>query len=622
MKNIYLVQTSFETPRTNYRYFPYSVGVVWTYATTFETITNNYSLREIIYLKEPIENIISRLTNPDVFVLSAYIWNENYNLELAKAVKTNWPSCKIIIGGPSVPDKDPKFFKKHPYVDFLIHQEGEISFSGILKSLVGDMDIETVPGISINVQGKMFRTGPSQRIDDLAGIPSPYISGVFDDILKNAKANGLTLNGIMETNRGCPFQCTFCDWGGTTFSKIKKFDMTRISEEIEWFGKNQIELITNTDANFGIFKDRDTEITNLLIATKQKYGFPVIFDTCWSKNTNNTCLTLAQKMLDAKMMRRFTASVQSMNPDTLEAIKRVNLNGEQLDNVAFTAKERGVPVSTELIVGLPLETYDTWKKGVSELLEEDFIIEAFPLALLPNSEMSDPEYMEKYGLKTKTIKSYFSHFVDETQETVIATKDIDEPTMKKLYIWTWLIGLLEQNGFTNFVSRYLKKHHKITFSKFYESILQHGFKNKTSVLHKHLNQWQNYANEYRYEMFVPGIHYQKVIEDLGIHNRNNFFNELFEITQNIVQNEDENLQSVCQIQKLQQTDPNLQEKQIIQCKANLYEYVEKNISLQAKPTTYVFYHKAIETRHKSWVSFMNFARKSKAWRIKVEQKSQ
>ena len=143
-----------------------------------------------------------------------------------------------------------------------------------------------------------------------------------------------------------------------------------------------------------------------------------------------------------------------------------------------------------------------------------------------------------------------------------------------------------------------------------------------SILKGLKKKWQNYANEYRYEMFVPGIHYQKVIEDLGIHNRNNFFNELFEITQNIVQNEDENLQSVCQIQKLQQTDPNLQEKQIIQCKANLYEYVEKNISLQAKPTTYVFYHKAIETRHKSWVSFMNFARKSKAWRIKVEQKSQ
>ena len=90
----------------------------------------------------------------------------------------------------------------------------------------------------------------------------------------------------------------------------------------------------------------------------------MIFDTNWSKNTNDTCVSLAQRMLDAKMMRRFTAAVQSMNPDTLKAIKRVNLDGAQLDNVAYTAKERGVSVSTELIIGLPEETYDTWREGV------------------------------------------------------------------------------------------------------------------------------------------------------------------------------------------------------------------------------------------------------------------
>ena len=623
MKNIYLVQVSFELPGDNIiRYFPYSVGVVWSYATTFESIRKNYSLKEIIFLKEPLEDIVARLDNPAVFVLSAYIWNENYNINLAKAVKDKWPKCKIIIGGPSVPNNDTHFFQKNPWIDYLIHHEGEISFSGLLRSFVDDKDVMEVPGISMNVAGKMHSTGTSKRIDDLSGIPSPYTSGLFDDVLKKAKAQGIKLNGIIETNRGCPFQCTFCDWGGTTFSKIKKFNLDRITGEIEWFGRNQVELITNADANFGIFKERDTDITNVLIDVKAKYGYPMIFDTNWSKNTNDTCVTLAQRMLDAKMMRRFTAAVQSMNPDTLKAIKRVNLDGAQLDNVAYTAKERGVSVSTELIIGLPEETYDTWRSGVIKLMKDNFIIEAYPLSMLPNSHLSDPAYKKQYGLKTKTIKSYYSHVIDETQDVVIATKDIDENTMKKIYVWTWFVGLLEQNGFTNFISRYLDKRHNISFEKFYEYLIDHSTTQEESVLHPHIRKWQDYAQDHQYEKFLPGAPYRKVVEDIGIVQRDNFYNELYEITKELIGEEDLNLKSVCSIQKLQQAVPDLKDKQYLDCNANLYEFVEKGRSLNSGPITYIFDHNGIEERHKDWFSFMNFSRKNRGWKVKVEQKSQ
>tara|TARA_B110000211_G_scaffold80260_1_gene94074 strand:+ start:683 stop:2539 length:1857 start_codon:yes stop_codon:yes gene_type:complete len=618
-----MVQVSFEMPGDNIiRYFPYSVGVVWSYASTFKSIEENYDLKEIIFLKESLEDIIARLDNPSVFAVSAYIWNENYNIHLAKAVKDKWPDCKIIVGGPSVPNNNPDFFTKNPWIDYLIHHEGEISFSGLLRSFVNDIDIMTVPGISINVGGKMHTTGPSKRIDDLSGIPSPYTSGLFDDVLQKATEQGIKLNGIIETNRGCPFQCTFCDWGGTTFSKIKKFNLQRITDEIEWFGRNEVELITNADANFGIFKDRDTDITDVLIDTKAKYGYPMIFDTNWSKNTNDTCVSLAQRMLDAKMMRRFTAAVQSMNPDTLKAIKRVNLDGAQLDNVAYTAKERGVSVSTELIIGLPEETYDTWREGVIKLMKDNFIIEAHPLSMLPNSHMSHPSYKKQYGLKTKTIKSYYSHVIDETQEVVIATKDIDESTMKKIYVWTWFVGLLEQNGFTNFISRYLDKKHQISLEEFYEHLIDHSTANEESILHPHVRKWQAYADEHQYARFHAGAPYQKVVEDIGMTNRNNFFDELYEMTKELIGAEDLNLKSVFNIQKLQQSVPDLKDKQILECNANLYEFVEKDRSLNNGPTTYVFHHNGIEERHKDWFSFMNFTRKNRGWKVKIEQISQ
>ena len=617
-----MVQVSYETPGSKIRYFPYSVGVIWTYATTYASISENYNLKEIVFLKEPISEIVERMVDPDVLVLSSYIWNQNYNLALAEKVKLKWPSCKIIIGGPSVPDDDVDYFKKHPFVDYLIHHEGEISFSGLLRSFVGDINVKNVPGISINHDGVRYSTGASKRIDNLSGIPSPYTSGLFDHILEKANRRGITLNGIIETNRGCPFQCTFCDWGGTTFSKIKKFNMERISAEIEWFGKNKIELITNTDANFGIFKSRDYDITDTLIGTKKKYGYPMIFDTCWNKNSNNTCVDLAEKLMDAKMMRRFSASVQSMNPDTLDAIKRVNLNGEQLSNLAYTAKGRGIIVSTELIVGLPEETYDTWKDGVCRLIEDGFTVEAYPLTILPNSRMNNTDYKEKYGIKSKTIESGFSNYITETSETVIATKDIDEKSMEKIYIWTWLVQILDTNGFCNFLSRYLKKRHGIPLDRFYEKILQISLKVEDTVLHTHLKKMETFAKKYRYDMFLMGWHNQEVLEDIGLYRREDFFKEIYQISDNLVVGEDPNLESVCMIQKLQQAVPDLKEKQILPCRANLYEYVEQNKNLVVKPTTYVFDHKGISDRHKNWFAFMNFSRKSSAWKIKVEQKSQ
>jgi len=199
MHNVYLSQMSLELSGSKYYYFPYSVGVIWCYAHTHEAIKNNFQLKEIMFRKEPIQNIVDRLDNPHVFGLSSYIWNSNYNLELAKAIKMKFPNCKIVVGGPDVPDKDDDYFVKHPYVDYLVQQEGEISFTGILNHLIGKQDIDTVPGISYNYHTKRVYTGPSQRITDLSDIPSPYTSGLFDSILETAKAQNIVMQGIMET---------------------------------------------------------------------------------------------------------------------------------------------------------------------------------------------------------------------------------------------------------------------------------------------------------------------------------------------------------------------------------------------------------------------------------------
>ena len=143
-----------------------------------------------------------------------------------------------------------------------------------------------------------------------------------------------------------------------------------------------------------------------------------------------------------------------------------------------------------------------------------------------------------------------------------------------------------------------------------------------SVLHKHIRKWQAYADDHQYEKFLPGAPYQKVVEDIGMTQRDKFFSELYEVTKELIGEEDLNLKSVCSIQKLQQTVPQFTTEQYLDCNANLYEFVEKGRTLHSGPITYVFFHNGIEERHKDWFSFMNFSRKNRGWKVKVSQKSQ
>ena len=65
----------------------------------------------------------------------------------------------------------------------------------------------------------------------------------FDDIIQNNPDVMWAMT--METNRGCPHMCTYCDWGGMTYQKIKKFDLERVKQDIEWAGNHNVGFIFN-----------------------------------------------------------------------------------------------------------------------------------------------------------------------------------------------------------------------------------------------------------------------------------------------------------------------------------------------------------------------------------------
>ena len=483
MKNVYLAQFSTVSLNTYY-FFPYSVGLLWSYCLTRPTITQNYTLKQLFWKKQSINELVDSLDRPAVFGFSCYVWNYNYNLQLAKAVKQKYPDCVVVFGGPSVPDVDPHFFTSNPWVDYCIHTEGEQSFADLLESLLGE---ERKTHVSI----------PSNRTRTLDTIPSPYLTGVFDSVLAEAKASGAILNALLETNRGCPFKCTFCDWGGLTFSKIYQFDVERIKQEITWLGKNQIEMLSLADANFGIFPERDREIALWAIKTKEQWGFPKWFDTSWTKNTTLETVETARLLLEAGMLRKFVMSLQTLDTHTLAVIKRTNIDGTRF---AQLIEDRSVSVSTELIVGLPGETLDSYKRGVCQLIDDEIKIITNPLTLLPNSEMNTPEYRSQWEIEAITFRSsWSSHGVDEWEDLVISTASYSRQDWSEMILWSWLTVFLDTYYWTDLIAKQFD-------TQLWYDWCYHWFRSNETPLSPWLTRWETHLEDgLSYELWGGGV---------------------------------------------------------------------------------------------------------------------
>lgn len=473
-KKISLIQPNFQQgPKEfNAHYLPYSVGVLWSYAQSFPKINDNFELDKLIWLRGNIEESFESIKNSDVAAFSAYVWNKNYNYALAKRFKERNPNGFIIFGGPEMPITKKDIFERYPFIDVVVKGEGEITFKNLLERLAENQSYKDIPGLLINEDLVAYDTGESQRIDTLEDIPSPYLTGVFDKLI--AETEGVEWNATLETNRGCPYACTFCDWGSLTYNKVKKFDLQRVFDELEWIGKNKCGFVSITDANFGMFIDRDNAIADKLLEVQAKYGYPYTFSVAWAKNQKAEVFDIVFKLIKSpKFNQGLTVSVQSMDLDVLENIKRKNLDQHKISEIFELCDKNNVPVYTEVILGLPGETKQSWKEGFWKLFRagNHVGITVLQAQMLENAEMN---LLQKklYGIRSVPVYDYMSgsYNYDELQEAVevvTATKDMPFEDMLDSQVFSWYINTFHINGLTTYISRFLQKKHNIDYEEFY-----------------------------------------------------------------------------------------------------------------------------------------------------------
>ena len=479
MKIISLVQPNFQQgPKEfNAHYLPYSAGVLWAYVNQFESIKSNYKLEDIVWRRDNINETVDKLAKCDIVGFSTYVWNKNYNYALARRLKEINPNCLTIFGGPEIPITKKDVFDKLPFADVVIKSEGEIILRQLLDAITDNTPWDDIRGLLINRNGQAIDTGDGDRISSLEDMPSPYLTGVFDKIM--AETTDVEWNATVETNRGCPYACTFCDWGSLTYNKVKKFNLEKVFAELEWIGKNKCGFVTVTDANFGMFVERDDAIADKLLEVQNQYGYPSTFAMSWAKDQKPEVFDIVFKLIkNPKFNQGLTVSVQSMDLDVLENIKRKNLAQHKIENIFALCDKNNVPVYTEIILGLPGETNDTWKEGFYKIYRagNHTGINILQAQMLENAEMN---LLQKRLHKITSVPvydymsgSYNYNELQECVEVVTGTKDMPLEQMLDSQVFSWFMQTFHINGLTTYISRFFAKQ-GVDYAEFYDKLWDH-----------------------------------------------------------------------------------------------------------------------------------------------------
>jgi len=478
----------------NYQYgsvihFPYSIASLVAYVKSFPELGERLHFEKTFVFRNKLDDYVARARSVDVLLCSCYTWNWEITTRLARAVKEQNPDCLVIFGGPQVPlqyegdiprtwvaDSKGSFFADYPFVDMLVHQEGEETLKSVLEAYLGDKDFTHIPGI----ETREFRTPEAPRIMNLDVLPSPYLMNTVFDLVE--PVDGVTYIASWETNRGCPFQCTYCDWGSATKAKVRKRDMDVLFREIEWFADNKIPYVDCCDANFGIFAERDHALARKFKEQKLSKGYPGRVRPAWVKASTSRVIPIAKELLDADLLRSVTLAVQSLDQTTLDIVRRSNIKFDRFSSLVQEFADHKIETYTEIIMGMPGETLESYLAGLEQIMElfPRPVVFVYNCGVFVNAPMNAPDYMRLHGIKVIKSPIYLWHSsihnrgdIPEYEYITVGANSFSLDDLKSMYVFGWAAQAFHSLGILEYIAKFVHQVYETKYVEFYRTFLDY-----------------------------------------------------------------------------------------------------------------------------------------------------
>jgi hypothetical protein len=457
----------------------------------FKYPTNKVEWVGKIFTYESIEEAVDRalINEPDVLLLSVFIYNMGEIDAIVEEVRARNSKVKIILGGPNVNGRQVQDnFITWPNIDAVVYGDGEEAFLELVKRW--ELTSELSAGLNCGIPGddgfyKRFRWEEHDSYPTYAGIMFDEWQTAHEEISTRYADGGYGRVGVIwpaETNRGCPYGCSFCDWSAGLHHKVTIKPMKAVKQDINAFTKIDNAVMFLNDANFFQIK-RDEQILEYMNEKRIKYKV-----TSWSKLKKDKVYEYfiknsdrVQEMVDEGYLAGQPGigrvALQSIKKETLDAIHRPEIPWSDHKKLIQEYKEtrhHEITISAELINDLPLMTDYDYIWQYLELYEAGIEMVSFNnWEYLPNAPVNEDNYLNKWNLKK--IKTLNIGMWGEVEVTEDRNSILDNLKPNNHY---WSNGVVGELGVPNTIGH--------LFGKLYNYCFEHkrDFKQELS---KHID---------------------------------------------------------------------------------------------------------------------------------------
>lgn len=414
-------------------------------------------------INQPMAEILADIyaRRPDAMGFSCYIWNWRLVRELLGELPKLLPDAAVWLGGPEVSYDADVILREYPQVAGIMVGEGEATFRELLDYYVkgaraagregeelvagsGSVDVESrdeaadesavaeCPCAAEEGKGRR-KAGPAVGLADIPGLclPTGYtpcrpltdlsaIPFLYDDLAPFE-------NRILyyETSRGCPFRCSYCLSSIDKAVRIR--DMGLVEEELQFFLDHRVRQVKFIDRTFNCSHAHAMAVWTYLLEhdnSVTNFHFEISADILREEE-----IELLSRFRPG--LAQMEIGVQTVNPRTLEAIRRT-MDIKRLESAVAAIRRGGnVHLHLDLIAGLPYEGYESFGKSF------DWVYRLRPhqlqlgfLKVLKGSEMW--ERAQEYGIRYLEQPPYEVLCTDWlSYEEVLRLKGVEE--MVELY---------------------------------------------------------------------------------------------------------------------------------------------------------------------------------------------
>lgn len=349
--------------------------------------------------------------SPDLILSTAYLFNIEFIIKILSRVFLLKSDAKIALGGPEFLGNNELFLRQNRFISAVFRGD-ESPLSNFLSTLTDSSKWSSINGICY-LDGNTYIDNGTARIQHpLDKLPSPYAKGHFS-------SNKPFIH--FETSRGCPSSCLFCS---SANSKPTFHSLERIDSDLSIIRKAEINEIRILDRTFNVPEERALSLIELFISKYCDMKFHIEIDPL--RLTQRVIETLKQAPQD---MFHIEAGVQTFSTVALNAINRAS-DIEKISSIlSHICKMNNIKVHTDLIAGLPLQTF-------SNIIEDIRILAKFnpdeiqleTLKLLPGSPLRSKEL---FNARYSPLPPY----------EVLETPNISFPELFKLKIVSRIIDI-------------------------------------------------------------------------------------------------------------------------------------------------------------------------------------